>query len=132
MSPPDRRDGFLILIGALSLLLGYAYAISPAPQTMKSAIGTALNFAPLWVYGVAWLAAGGYCLAAGFTDRRIGGFAVAAAMPTLWGSVYLLSWLHGDSGRGWLTAGIFWALAGAVICVSGLVDPSPIAKRSNP
>jgi len=124
----DRRDRFLVLIGALALLLGYAYSVAKVPRGVRSSLSTALHIAPLWVYGMAWLAAGVYCIAAAVT-RRVNGFPIASATPTLWGSVYIIGWLHGDPGRGWVTAGIFYALAGAVYCVAGLVDPDPITSR---
>lgn len=115
-----------MLIGALSLLLGYAYSVARVPHGVRSSLSTALQLAPLWVYGVAWLLTGVCCVAAALS-RRVNGFPVASGMPTLWGSAYLIGWVHGDPGRGWLTAAIFYVLAGAVYCVAGLVDPDPIA-----
>lgn len=123
---PDRRGGFLLLIGALALLLGYAYTVADIPHGVRTSLSTALHLAPLWVFGCGWLLTGLCCIIAALS--RLNGFPVAAGMLTLWGSAYLVGWINGDPGRGWVTAGIFYALAGAVYCVAGLVDPTPITR----
>jgi hypothetical protein len=128
---PDRRDGFLILIGVLSLILGYSYSLAHVSQTVHLALRTATEFVPLRVLAAGWLIAGGYCILAALTRRPIGGFTVAVIMPTGWGTAYFVGWLNGDVGRGWVTAVLFWALAGAVFEVAGLVDPTPIATRTD-
>jgi hypothetical protein len=125
---PDLRDAFLMLIGALSLLLGYAYGVAHIPKNVHTALYTATLILPLKAYAAAWIASGVYCVVAGLSARHIGGFTAAVLMPTVWGAVYMIGWVNGDTGRGWVTACIFWALAGAVYCVSGLVDPTPIAR----
>lgn len=127
---PDLRDWFLIIIGLLALLLGYAYGVAHVPHGVRTSLSTALSVLPLKAYAALWLATGLYCVLAGLTARRIGGFVVASMMFILWGLLYLLGWLAGDPGRGWVTAAIFGALAAAVYCVSGLVDPTPIVDRS--
>jgi hypothetical protein len=126
---PDLRDWFLIVIGLLALLLGYAYGVARVPHGVRTNVYTATRFLPLKAYAVMWAATGTYSVLAGFTARRIGGFTVASGMFTLWGLVYLIGWLNGDPGRGWVTAAIFAALAAAIYCVSGLVDPTPIVGR---
>lgn len=126
---PDLRDWFLIIIGALALLLGYAYGVARVPHGVRTSLSTALTVLPLKAYAAMWGASGLYCILAGVTARRIGGFVVASMMFILWGMLYLLGWFAGDPGRGWVTAAIFAALAAAVYCVSGLVDPSPIIDR---
>jgi hypothetical protein len=126
-SKPDRRDRFLVLMGAVFVLLGYAYTIVTVPHGVRTPIDTIIGHVPLWAFGIAWLATGVYSVMAGFTDRHIGGFTVAVAMPFLWGAIYLVSWINGDPGRGWVTTGVFWGLSAAVYSVAGLVDPTPIA-----
>jgi len=127
---PDLRDWFLMTIGGLGLLLGYAYAVATIPHSVRTSLSTATEFVPLRVYGVLWLVAGAYCVVSGLALRRIGGFTVATGMFTLWGLAYLIGWLHGDPGRGWVTAALFGGLARAVYCVSGLVDPTPIIVKA--
>lgn len=125
---PDLRDWFLITIGALALLLGYAYGVADVPHGVRTSLSTATTILPLRAYAALWAAVGLYCIASGLTAHRIGGFTVASTMLTLWAIAYLIGWLLGDPGRGWVTAAIFATLAGGVYCVSGLVDPTPIAE----
>jgi hypothetical protein len=128
---PDRRDWFLIMIGALWVLLGYAYTGVHVPPGAKSPIRIALQIMPLWAWGLSWLLAGLYCILAAFTDRRVGGFTVAPFMPGVWGLAYLAGWIEGDAPRGWLSVGIFWALAGSICFVAGLIDPRPVIRGTD-
>lgn len=125
---PDRRDGFLLLIGALSLLLGFAYAISKVPPNVHNSLSAVTRYVPLHYFGALWLLAGFLCISSAFFRRPSNGFAFAAFMPTVWGAAYLYGWLAGEPGRGYITAGIFWALAGAIACVSGLMDADAVVK----
>jgi hypothetical protein len=126
---PDRRDGYLFLKGALFVFLGYAYAVAHVPSTTRNSLSTVTQYVPLWVFGVLWMAAGTYCITAGFSRRKLDGFAVGVLMPSIWGLLYLICWIHGDPGRGWVSAGIFWAIAGAMYCASGLIDPMPVVRK---
>lgn len=127
---PDRQDGYLILKGFLHLFLGYAYAVAHVPATTRNSLSTVTDWIPLHFFGYLWIAAGCYCIAAGFSPRKIGGFAVGVFMPSIWGLLYLICWLNGDPGRGWVSTGIFWSIAGAMECAAGLIDPTPILRRN--
>lgn len=126
---PDRQDGYLILKGFLQLFLGYAYAVAPVPRSTRSSLSTVTDTIPLHVFGFLWIAAGCYCIVAGLMSRKVAGFAVGVFMPSIWGLLYVFCWLHGDPGRGWVTAGIFWSIAGAMYLASGLIDPRWILRR---
>lgn len=130
ISRPDRSDAYLIVKGVLFLGLGFAYAVVSVPHTTRSSLSTVTDYVPLHVFGYLWLAVGVYCVLAGFLDWKVFGFAIGIIMPTVWGFMYLVCWFNGDPGRGWVTCGIFWAIAGAMFCVAGLVDPRPIVKRA--
>jgi hypothetical protein len=123
---PDLRDRFLIAFGALGVVLGYGYGVAVVPRGVRNPLSTGLNILPLWAYACMWAAAGLYCIMAGFTRRGVGGFIVGSFMCTLWGLIYLIGWIHGDPGRGWVSAALFGCLAYAVFSVSGCVDPTPI------
>jgi hypothetical protein len=127
-SRPDRRDAYLILKGMLFLVLGYAYAVARVPGTTRNSLSTATSLLPLHFYGWCWVAAGLYCILAAFS-RRGGGFAVGVFMPSVWGLIYLICWINGDPGRGWVSTAIFWSIAGAMFCASGLIDPTPVLRR---
>lgn len=128
---PDRRDGYLLLKGCMSLFLGYAYAVAHVPRTTRTSLSTMTHTVPLEVFGLLWVAAGLYCIVSAFLPRKIGGFAVGVFMPFVWGLVYLFCWLNGDPGRGWVSAGIFWSIAGAMYLASGLIDPTPVLRRGD-
>lgn len=126
---PDRRDNYLLGKGILSVFVGYAYTVAPVPRASRNALSTATELVPLWVYGALWIAAGAYCIVAAYVPRNIGGFRVSVIMPAVWGSLYLACWLNGDPGRGWVLAGIFWSIARATYCASGLIDPMLVLRR---
>lgn len=126
---PDQRDAYLILKGLLFLFLGYAYAVAHVPPATRNSLSTVTGVLPLHVYGLLWIAAGLYCIAAAFTESKIGGWAVGVFMPSIWGLLYLICWINGDPGRGWVSTGVFWAIAGAMFCASGLIDPVPVTRQ---
>lgn len=126
---PDRRDKYLAEKGVLSLFIGYAYTVAPVPRATRTQLSTVTDAVPLWVYGLCWIAAGLYCIAAAYVPRMVGGFRVAVIMPTVWGFTYAFCWLNGDPGRGWVLAGIFWEIARATYRASGLIDPMPVVGR---
>jgi len=123
---PDLRDRFLIAFGALGVILGYGYGVAYVPPGVRTPLSTGLSILPLQAYAYMWAAAGLYCVVAGFIRRGIGGFIAGSFMCTLWGLVYAIGWIHGDPGRGWVSASLFGCLAYAVFSVSGCVDPTPI------
>lgn len=123
MVPPDRRDWALIMAGILALFVAYAYGVAPVPPSSRNPLNHATAILPLRAFALMWVAAGVYCIGAAFTDHRVGGFAVAGFMPVVWGSLYLICYLLGDPGRGWVATGYFWSFAGYNLLTGGLVDP---------
>ena len=129
-----RRGLFLVLFGAVYLLIGYSYlTVSQTSQPLvKHALRLALNVAPLTVYGWLWVAAGGLAAVSGLftitSSRRPIGFIAAVVMPSLWTLVYLAAWIDGDVPRGWVSALLFGLLAAAVWVVAGMPDPHEFPK----
>jgi signal transduction histidine kinase len=131
---PGRRGGFLLLFGALYVLLGYSYMGSRPTDAVRTSLAVAEQLMPLWGYGLLWMAAGLVALVSGlvFSPARDAlGFGAAILMPTLWSGTYFLAWLHGDSDRGWVTAVIFAIIAAAVAIVSGMVNPSVLLPQDD-
>ena len=126
-----RRGVFLILFGVVYGLLGYSYLQVPVTPAVHRALHVALNVAPLSVYAWAWITAGIICAAAGLLSprRKPVGFAVAMLMPALWAAVFLIAWVNGDMPRGWTSAVVFAALAGAVGVVAGMQDTREMGLR---
>jgi len=122
-----RRGAFLILFGAVYLLIGYSYlTLTPASETaVRHALRLALNAAPLPAWGWAWITAGVTAAACGAVcpGRKAVGYGVAVAPPALWAVVYLAAWLAGDVPRGWVSAAIYAALAAAVAVIAGMPEP---------
>lgn len=131
MNRPDRSDAYLMVKGALFLSLGIAYTLVDVPSSARNSLSTVTDFIPLHVFGYLWLAVGFYCIAAGLFDWKVIGFAVGIIMPILWGLIYGVCWIHGDPGRGWVSTVLFWAIAGAMYCAAGMVDPRPIVKPAD-
>lgn len=126
-----RRGAFLILFGVVYLLLGFSYATTPVTPVMRTTLKLALNVAPLWVYGLMWLAAGTVAVISGaFLSpvRDAAGFVCAVIAPTLWAAVYLAAWVDHDAPRMWVAAALYAAVAGAVSVVSGMANPAVLDK----
>lgn len=121
-----RRGAFLVLFGAVYLLVGYSYlTLSPVSVVaVRRSLHLALNVAPLTVWGWVWIAAGAAAVVCGVfcVGRKGAGFATAVVMPALWAGVYLAGWLNNDIPRGWVSAAIYAALAGGVATVAGMSD----------
>lgn len=116
--------------GCMSVFLGYAYTVAPMPHSARNQLSTATDHVPLAFYGALWIATGLYCIFSSFSPRQVGGWTVGIFMPTSWGAAYLISWIHGDPGRGWVLTGVFWSVAGAMYYASGLIDPGPTLRRN--
>ena len=126
-----HRGAFLILFGVVYLLLGYSYLSVQVTPVVKHALHLALSIAPLDVYAWAWIISGALCVLAGVLSprRKPLGFAVAMLMPALWSIVFAAGWVNGDTPRGWTTAIVFAALAGAVGVVAGMQDSGEMGLR---
>ena len=127
-----RRGVFLILFGAVYLLIGYSYLGVHVTPAVRHALRLALNLAPLTVYAWLWLGSGTVLVLSGLVSpgRKPVGFTVAVVMPVLWAVVYSAAWIAGDIPRGWVQAAIFAALAAAVAVVAGMPEPRDLLRGS--
>lgn len=119
-----RRGAFLALMGAVWVLIGYSYMDIPPSQqpAVHRALHLAITVAPLWVHGLLWIVSGILAIGDGLRKgaRSAVGFTAAIIMPTAWMCVYLAAWIDGDVPRGWVSALVFAALAGAIGIVAGM------------
>ena len=129
MVPPDRKDWALVAFGAMALFVAYAYGAVTVPSSARGPISSATAVIPLRVMAAVWAVGGTYCIVTAFSDRKLGGWAVAGFMPAGWGGLYLACFLHGDPGRGWVTAGIFWCFSLFIGLCALLVDPHALVRR---
>lgn len=109
MQLPDARDWQIIGTSVIALTRGYLYAINPT-EPQPAGLKELAQVIPLWVYGVAWLAAGTLGIWASLT-RHTSKWSIAAmtGLYTGWAIAYLVSGFR-DDPRYFLTAILFAAL----------------------
>lgn len=128
----DRRDSFLCSFGLAYAAIGYSYiGVSVSTEQPRTALSWMLDLAPLWLFGVLWLAAGLTAIVAGLTRHPVAGFRAVAAMPALWGLTYVVGWLQGDAARGWVSAILFAMLARTIQSAAGMVDARSVSGGVN-
>lgn len=124
-----RRGAFLVLFGAVYVLLGYSYLSVTVTPAVRHSLKLALSVAPLEVYAWGWIVAGAVAIVAGVmlpVAWKAAGFAAAVVMPTIWALVALTAWTDGHVARAWVTAVVYALLAGSVAVVAGMVDPGDL------
>lgn len=109
----------LLLLGAGLILNGFGY-IAADPRGLPDALKEISEYAPIWAWGVLWMAAGSYSIIKALSppQRHIDVWA-AIAITSLWSINYFISWLidvfEGDPTREWAGA-LSWAmLAGSTL-----------------
>lgn len=135
---PDRRGGVLIVYGLLFVFLGFGYTGSRPTPNVVEALVVAERLAPLQFWGLLWMIAGLLCIVSAVAwDSEPGalGFIAAELPPLGWGTWYLLGWVgrHWSwagntfgvgNDRGWVNAGLFYALLLIVYMTAGLRAPA--------
>lgn len=99
----------------------------PPDRAISPTLVVILDLAPLRVWGFVWFLCGlGMVMAAvhHWHERLAGdiGFGVGFGMPLLWGLLAGASVFSGAE-RGWVTAIVYWTMAGAILAAAGMVDP---------
>lgn len=121
--------GVLILAVAV-LIRGVCYLPAVIPAGHR--IPALERFLPLWSWSGLWLAAG--VLAVVCVIARVDRWlplitGLLVALHTLWGMIYVVAWVAGDSGRGYVTALGYLATAVLAIWAFGRGDPAPAVDR---
>lgn len=112
----------------VSLTRGLAYAPWTDHPTVKS-LTYIEQFAPLWVYAIAWFLVTGVVAAAVYNDRwRPVAVSVFMALSCLWALSYLGSWIWLDQTRAWVTASYYIGL-GLIALGVGYRHPKAIIIR---
>lgn len=125
-----RRGGFLAAFGIVYVLVGFNLT-QRIPQSQADAYKLATALAPIWVYGLLWIACGATALLVAVwhqVGRYGAGFAALTLSASLWSVVWAAAWIHGDATRGYQGAVIYGAFAFTAQIVAGLVDPVPVEK----
>lgn len=119
---PDASGRYLILGGAMYLLLGFRYAVLPMDGAARASLAAQLTVLPLAGWAVLWSLAGVVAVAAGLTRWWRVGFSVLYLMPATWAAGYAVTWALGVLGvlrpapsAAWAGAVIFGLLSGWVL-----------------
>lgn len=121
-----RRGAFLLFLTELDAIIGTSLRL-PLPFGLRpeQVYGLFATVAPITVWSDAFFTVGLICaLAALWHPARPFAFPLAAAIKTLWGLLYIIAWIAGDMGRGYLSAAIWLTFAGVVLIVSSWPEES--------
>jgi hypothetical protein len=122
--PDPRRAGFLACFGIAHIVLGISF-LTAATGGPLSAIPV-----PMWAHAVPWVLSGCAALLSSVwpPGRDSWGFATLVIIEVAWAGTWLVLWVTGATGRGWVTAVMFAAMAAAVATVSGMVAASSVTS----
>lgn len=131
--PKNRRGTVLLLVGLAWVSYGFGVLTDPYPEARFGHVITFLTpFLDSPYTALVWLLCGLVGIAAGFSLLpETTGFSSVVVPPVVWAVLYLWSWvtwlLSGDmgSGRGWVSATAWLALALMVSVTAGWPD-SPV------
>jgi hypothetical protein len=121
------------VFGVLYLLVAKSLLDTDETPLIRHVFRFALAVMPLWGWAIMWATAGLLALADAVITRHGRdsiGFAAAVTAPTAWSIVYLAAWIGNDSGIRdlWVSAANYAGIAGAVLIVAGMPDPSSIRR----
>lgn len=123
-----RRGIALLFFAFLDAVYCFSLA-RPAPEQRKTATVLFIeSLAPLWLWSMAWGAAGVACFVCAFLRRDYIGFAAAAAINTLWGLLFLVGAFYGVP-RAYVSAALWLTLAGWVGVISTWPEPGKPAQN---
>lgn len=134
-----RRGAFLVLMGTAYIFLGYGYGYIDVPDATVSQLGLPLMIAEavgindgLRFWGTLWILAG---VASVFNawwppGRDAFGFMALEGFALMWATLNIVGDVLLDAQRGWVVGVIFAAWAASVLIVSGMSDPTPLAKKA--
>lgn len=122
-----RRGAFLVLFAVAYACIGFSYAVAPSSPSRIAALQWLTTHVEVELLGLPWLIAAVLSARAAFLapphDRL--GFVALFVAPSLWGVLYAVSWLVGDSVSGWVSAILYETIATAVLVVAGMLNPAP-------
>ena len=123
--PVTRRGGFLLLIGSIYAVVGFAYATPAVPTgntDRNSAYTLAEHFGSLALWGALWCLSGLCACIAAFYPKEHDqwGFLVLVGWSVFWGLMACGSTIVYGAERGWVAGAIWLTFAGACGIVSGM------------
>lgn len=128
----------LAVAGLGGAIYGAAYAAPSALDEIPAALNFVSTYIPIWVWGLAWVAAGVWSIWRGvMPPQRRHDVVPLVVVITFWGAAYMVHWLYdgiwrGDWTREWRSAVLFGMLSGLLIVWSQLDNPldfRPMTER---
>lgn len=117
-----RRGAFQLLFAAAYLCLGLSYVALPSSPGRERSLTWLTSVIPLDALGWLWIIGA----VAGILGSRMArpkdrrSFSALTLVPSVWGFLYLVSVFTGHNPFGWITTAMYWCIAGAVMCASGM------------
>lgn len=108
----------LIILGLFALTRFIAYAGPLSPAQTPSQLEFIDETVPLWIYAIAWGVAGVVIIASARLERlRPTAIGLNVAMHSVWGILYMVSYLFYDSPRAWIASSTYLCIAAMVTWV---------------
>lgn len=114
-----RRDGVLLVIGALDMIFALNLMIIDNPNNDRI-YGSIL---PLKFWAVAWVLAAMAAWVSIFWEHDRLGFSFSVTILTCWGILAVIAWVQGVNPNGWLAATFFLVLDGLILIPSSWPEP---------
>lgn len=120
------RGWALFTMGAVGLARAWSY-LEPGLTEPPGQLAYVGALIPISVYAFMWLAAGLGCFHA-IVQARIVPYAVAVfvGMHLLWALSFIASWAFLESGRAWVSAISYTALAILAAVIARMIDPPDV------
>ena len=121
------RGRYLLAKGFIYVLLGLSYII-PAARTpsMEASFAYLVEIGiSVGVMGWLWIVVGIAVIVGSFRSppgEDGWAFQLLAGTASFWAIIYMLSWILGDSSRGWVSGAMFAGMAFASYTVAGMVS----------
>lgn len=128
-----RRGACLLLIGISWTLYGVGLVMSEPTFAQERGLTAITHVAPLDTW--AWLWIGGGALGIGMSVIRqdAAGYVGVVLPPLTWAVSYALAWWPlQEYGRGWTSAVVWGAIAGALFIVSGTPEIQTGSPKHEP
>lgn len=119
-----HRGAVLLFFAFLDFVYAASLFHPPADVSSSPMLRFAATVLPLTHWAVLWLIAGVVLGVGAFWRHDGAAFAMAVAIKTLWGGLFLLGWLLSGLPRGWLTAVVWLAMAVMLGIISTWPEPA--------
>lgn len=118
-----RRGSCLLLVGVAWTLYGVGLITAGPTFAQERGLTAITHIASLDWWAWLWIVGGCLGIGLSMTRRDAAGYVGVVLPPLTWGVSYALAWWPlGDYERGWNSAVVWGAIAGALFIVSGIPE----------